>query len=223
MATEFPISANTRPAVVNIDHLIAAIRKTGKEAGMSERQIEHMVQGTRKAGTEGVKQVNAINQSMGGLHGTVTRVQNTLVTLFAVDRLLAFGRAVLDITGEFQKLEAVLSNTLGSKSRARLALVEIARFAAVTPFAIQGLTSGFVKLANQGFVPVREEMRKLGDLASSTGKEFDMLVEAIIDAQTGEFERLKEFGIRASKEGDKVTFTFKDVKTQVDFTAKSIR
>ena len=66
-------------------------------------------------------------------------------------------------------------------------------------------------------------MRKLGDLASSTGKDFDQLAEAIIDAQTGEFERLKEFGIRASKQGDEVKFTFKEVETQVDFTADSIR
>jgi len=85
------------------------------------------------------------------------------------------------------------------------------------------LTSAFVKLTNQGFKPSTVELRKLGDLASSTGKSFDQLTEAIIDAQTGEFERLKDFGIRASKEGDKVTFTFKEVKKQVDFTASSIR
>tara|TARA_A100001201_G_scaffold84233_2_gene74707 strand:- start:84 stop:1553 length:1470 start_codon:yes stop_codon:yes gene_type:complete len=66
-------------------------------------------------------------------------------------------------------------------------------------------------------------MRKLGDLASSTGKEFVQLTEAIIDAQVGEFERLKEFGIRASKQGDQVTFTFKNVKTQVDFTSDAIQ
>ena len=66
-------------------------------------------------------------------------------------------------------------------------------------------------------------MRKLGDLASSTGKQFDQLAEAVIDAQVGEFEKVKEFGIRASKQGDQVTFTFKGVEKQVDFTAQSIQ
>ena len=85
------------------------------------------------------------------------------------------------------------------------------------------LTDSFVRLANQGFKPTSDEMQKLGDIASSTGKDFLQLTEAIIDAQVGEFERLKEFGIRASKQGDQVTFTFKGVKTQVDFTADSIQ
>jgi hypothetical protein len=96
-------------------------------------------------------------------------------------------------------------------------------FAAKTNFSVLELTQNYVKLANQGFIPTQNELRKLADLANSTGKNFDQLTEAIIDAQTGEFERLKEFGIRASKEGDNVTFAFKGVKTQVDFTNESIR
>ena len=68
-----------------------------------------------------------------------------------------------------------------------------------------------------------EAMRQYGDLASAVGKGFDELAEAVADATTGEFERLKSFGIRASKEGNKVTFTFKEQATQVDFSAKAIQ
>ena len=51
----------------------------------------------------------------------------------------------------------------------------------------------------------------------------DQLVEGLLDAQTGEFERLKEFGIRASKEGDKVKFSFRGITTEVQFTDKAIK
>lgn len=132
-------------------------------------------------------------------------------------------KEVIATTSAFERYNAVLTNTLGSSDLAGQTISEIKDFAAKTPFSVDELTSSFVKLANQGFIPTRDEMRKLGDLASSTGKSFDQLSEAIIDAQTGEFERLKEFGIRASKEGDKVKFTFKGVQTQTDFTAESIR
>src|SRR5690606_34462815 len=44
-----------------------------------------------------------------------------------------------------------------------------------------------------------------------------------IDAQVGEYERLKEFGVRAKDAGDTVIFTFKGVQTQVDKTSSSIR
>lgn len=142
---------------------------------------------------------------------------------FAADKLIDFGKEVFNVTAEFQKFEAVLTNTLGHNGAAKAALSQITDFAAKTPYAVNELTASFVKLANQGFIPTLDQMRKLGDLAASQGKSFDQLTEAIIDAQTGEFERLKEFGIRASKEGDRVTFTFKGVKKQVDFTADAMR
>lgn len=36
-------------------------------------------------------------------------------------------------------------------------------------------------------------------MAAATNKSFDQAVEALIDAQTGELERLKEFGITKAK------------------------
>lgn len=148
---------------------------------------------------------------------------NSIRSIAATIGLSLIAKQIFDVTAEFQKLAAVLTNTLGSRSLAQAALNDIKLFASQTPFSVQELTASFVKLANQGFKPTLVELRKLGDIASSQGKSFDQLTEALIDAQTGEFERLKEFGIRAAKEGNNVIFTFKGVKTQVDFTSESIR
>jgi hypothetical protein len=222
MAVEFPVRAVLDNRV--LDQLIAALNKAGKAAGMSEKEIKEMNDELRKTGKDGVKGVNSVNDSLNNMvNDGIKKVGGAFLAAFAIDRLVAFGEAIVDITAEFQKMEAVLTNTLGSKSAAHIAMFELTQFAAKTPFSVQELTASYVKLVNQGFKPTLDELRKLGDLSASTGKEFDMLAEAIIDAQTGEFERLKEFGIRASKEGDKVSFTFKGVKTQVDFTAESIR
>ena len=146
-----------------------------------------------------------------------------LAGAFSVGAFVSFGKEVLAVTAEFEKFGAVLGNTLGSDALAKLKLKEIEEFAAKTPFSVSELTASFVKLANQGFKPTGDEMRRLGDLASSTGKSFDQLAEAILDAQTGEFERLKEFGIRAQDAGDKVIFTFKGVQTTVDKSSEAIR
>jgi hypothetical protein len=141
----------------------------------------------------------------------------------SVGAFVSFGKEVLAVTAEFEKFGAVLGNTLGSNALAKLKLKEISDFAAKTPFGVNELTDSFIKLANQGFKPTGDQMRLLGDLASSTGKSFNQLAEAIIDAQVGEFERLKEFGVRAQDAGDKVIFTFKGVQTTVDKSAESIR
>ena len=142
---------------------------------------------------------------------------------FSVGAFVSFGKEVLAVTAEFEKFGAVLGNTLGSNALAKLKLKEIEEFAAKTPFSVNELTNSFVKLANQGFKPTGDQMRSLGDLAASTGKSFDQLAEAILDAQTNEFERLKEFGIRAQDSGDKVIFTFKGIQTTVDKSSEAIR
>jgi tRNA(Ser,Leu) C12 N-acetylase TAN1 len=169
------------------------------------------------------RSLKSADNSLKGFTGAVSKVATAATVALGAISFAALGREIIQITAEFQKFEAVLTNTLGSNSEAKEALENIREFAAQTPFSVQELTASFVKLANQGFKPTTDEMRKLGDLAASTGKGFDQLAEAIIDAQTGEFERLKEFGIRASKSGDQVKFSFKGVETQTKFTGDSIR
>jgi hypothetical protein len=172
------------------------------------------------------KSGNAAKQSsdnFGQLGGAANKLGGMLAGAFAVGSIISFGKSVIDTTAEFQKFEAVLSNTLGSNSAAQMAMDSIVEFASKTPFQVNELTGAFVKLANQGFKPTMNEMKSLGDLAASTGKSFDQLAEGILDAQTGEFERLKEFGIKAKDMGDKVQFTFKGLKTEVDKTSDAMK
>lgn len=157
------------------------------------------------------------------LKGFAMNVAGALGLTAGIAGITALGKKIIGVRSEFEKFEAVLSTALGSNSEAVQTMELIKQFAAETPFSVQELTAAFVKLVNQGFKPSKDELKLLGDLAASTGKTFDQLTEAIIDAQVGEFERLKEFGIRAQKQGDQVTFTFKGVKEQVDFTTESIQ
>lgn len=137
--------------------------------------------------------------------------------------LIGMSSKIVEVTAKYQKFEAVLTNTLGSKSEAQKAMKQILDFAAKTPFQVDELTDSFVKFANRGIKLTIAEMTKLGDIASSQGKSFNQLTEAVLDAQTGEFERLKEFGIRASKEGDKVTLSFKGVTKEVANNEQAIK
>lgn len=195
-----------------------------------EQQQLNIDKGAKKSGKtikdeseKAAKGVEKLDKNVNGLDATFKKVGGAIAGVFAVGQIISTGKEIIRVTAEFQKFEAVLTNTLGSKSQAQAALAQIKEFAASTPFGVAELTSSFVKLANQGFKPTAKEMTKLGDIAASQGKSFDQLTEGLIDAQTGEFERLKEFGIRASKEGDNVKFTFKGVETQTKFTNDAIR
>lgn len=151
------------------------------------------------------------------------KLGTVIASAFAVTAIINFGKRVAQTRGEFQKLQVVLENTLGSKSKAQNNFKVLNQLAKTSNFGLLELTDSYVKLVNQGITPTRLEMIKLSDLANSTGKTFNQLTEAIIDAQVGENERLKEFGIRAQKNGEKTIFTFKGVKTEVDNTTESIK
>lgn len=130
---------------------------------------------------------------------------------------------LVEATAKYQKYAAVLTNSLGSQALARKAMEDIVKFASATPFSVDELTDSFIKYTNRGLKPTQEEMTKLGDLAATTGKDFGQLTEAVLDATTGEFERLKEFSIKASQAGDKVTLSFKNQTVVVDKNSESIR
>ena len=188
-----------------------------------EVEIGAKIQEFEKKFNEIEKQLDKSGKQFSKLNEFATGALQGIAAAFTVGAVVNFGKAVLDTTAKFQKFEAVLRTTLGSDSAATEALQNIKQFATTTPFAVDEVTGAFIKLANQGFTPTVSELTKLGDLAASTGKSFDQLAEAIIDAQVGEFERLKEFGVRAKVSGDQVTFTFKGVETQVKNTSQAIQ
>ena len=102
------------------------------------------------------------------------------------------------------------------------AMEALNKFAAQTPYDLEQAVIGFTKLVNLGLTPSERAMTSYGNTASAMGKSMEQMIEAVADAATGEFERLKEFGIKASKEGDRVTFTFRGVKTEIGNSAAEI-
>lgn len=67
-------------------------------------------------------------------------------------------------------------------------------YANKTPFETADIVDGTVKLQSYG-MEAQKVLPYIGDMASAMGKSMDQAVEAVADAQTGELERLKEFGI----------------------------
>ena len=124
---------------------------------------------------------------------------------------------------EFAKYEAVLRNTFQSQKKANDAMKMLQQLAADTPSSLQEWTEAYIKLVNRGVKPTSQELVNMGDLAASQGKSVDQLIEAILDAMTGENERLKEFGIKASKSGETTKFSFRGVTTEVRNSEDAIK
>jgi hypothetical protein len=172
--------------------------------------------------SEALNQANADMSRMQARAQGTTSVMATLGKTIAAIGVAQFGKSVFDITKTFEKYNAVLKNSLGSQEEAAKAMQLIQNFAAKTPFSVDELTAAYIKFVNRGIKPTKEELTALGDIASSQGKSFDQLTEAILDATQGEFERLKEFGIRATSAGNQVQLAFKGVNLEVAKTPEAI-
>lgn len=154
-----------------------------------------------------------------GLTGSLGK----LVGGFSVAAIATAGfMKLVNTQREFDKLNAGLITATGSAENAAVAFGAIQDFAQDTPYDLAQVTDSFTKLVNYGLTPSERALTSYGNTASSLGKELNMMIEAVADAATGEFERLKEFGIRASKQGDQVKFTFRGVSETVGFSASEI-
>lgn len=130
---------------------------------------------------------------------------------------------IAQVNAQFQDLYTGLKVATGSASSADAAFAGLREFAKETPFQLAEVTQAFISLKNLGLDPSMDALRAYGDIASSfNGKSLDDFIQAVADATTGEFERLKEFGIKASSEGDKVAFTFRGLTTTIGKNAAEI-
>lgn len=117
---------------------------------------------------------------------------------------------IIQTSAQFENFAAILETTEGSAEKARKALDWAQKFANLTPYELDGVTEAFVRMRAYGLEPTKGLMQTLGDTASAMDKPLMQAVEAIADAVTGENERLKEFGIKASKSKGLVSFAFTD-------------
>lgn len=136
--------------------------------------------------------------------------QMAAVATGAVAAAFAFlGKSVVDTNAQFQTYQATLETIEGTAEKAKTALDWVAQFGKTTPYEVSQVTEAFVALKAYGIDPiVNDTLRRLGDTASAMNKPLMQAVEAFADAATGEFERLKEFGIKSKTEGDNVTFSW---------------
>lgn len=124
---------------------------------------------------------------------------------------------------EYARFEATLRNTTGSSEEAAKAMKMLQQLAKDTPASVSEWTESYIKLVNRGIKPTTDELTAMGDIAMSQGKDIDQFIEALLDAMTGENERLKEFGITASKNGKTTAYTFRGVTTEVQNTDMAIK
>lgn len=128
-------------------------------------------------------------------------------------------KGVVGVSAQFEKFTTILETVEGSSEKAKASMAWVSEFAAKTPYELAEVTDAFVKLKAYGIDAQAGALDAAGNAAAAMGKDINQAVEALADALTGENERLKEFGIKASTAGNTITYAWNENGKQMVATA----
>lgn len=133
------------------------------------------------------RQATSLKDKLFSLQGVVAAVAGSMAIKGAFNWLVG-------ANADMEQYQNTLSVVLGSQEKAVEQLKWAEKFAASTPFEIPSIVEATTRLESYG-IESKKVLGITGDMASVMGKDLMQAVEAVADAQTGELERLKEFGI----------------------------
>lgn len=136
--------------------------------------------------TRAETELNRINKSGNSLTGTLTKIAG----------LVGGGMLIKNAFEGATTLEMQRNAIVAMKGQARAdELMKFGvNFANITPYQTSEVLDAIKTLEIRGLDPT-QYLEGIGNMSAMLGKPLEQGVEAILDAVTGEFERLKEFGI----------------------------
>lgn len=136
------------------------------------------------------EKMSAYSSKMGSINSTVAIGGGMALGGAAI----VGGKAMLNEASGLEQYRNTLNIVMKDQRKAAEAYQWAVNYANNTPFETGELVEATVKLQSYG-LEAQKVLPFVGDMASAMGKSMDQAVEAMADAQTGELERLKEFGI----------------------------
>ena len=157
-----------------------------KAARNTQGVSKEMVNATRSVVAFKNKAVSSITSATKSFIKLGTASAGVVATLAAKTGL----SEAMDLEGYRLQLETATKDTQKASEIMQYSI----NLANKTPFEGGELVEGASKFEAMGMA-AQKWLPLAGNMAAATNKSFDQATEALIDAQTGELERLKEFGI----------------------------
>lgn len=193
---QLKISVDSKTGEIRVEEFRQKVVSTGKDVEKTSKKI-----------TESGHSLGSYARSIAGWGSlydlAVSGTQQLIAGTFAL------GRSVIQAGASWQTYQGTLETVTGSQAAAADLLSDLQALADKTPYTTDQLVEAATKLESYG-IRTRDVITTLGDTAAGMGKPLNSAVEAMADAITGEFERLKEFGIRAAESGGKTYLQFID-------------
>lgn len=136
-----------------------------------KRQIDEMNARIKGLSDSTVKETKKMDDAFSGVGKAMLALGGTAV-------LTGFARQLINVRGEFQKLDVAFTTMLGSKEKATALMGQIVETAAKTPFTLQEVAAGAKQLLAYQVAAdkVNETVIRLGNISAGVGVPLGQLV-----------------------------------------------
>src|ERR1035437_3105722 len=125
---------------------IAKTDKDYKNIATAIKGAQTQMKALTKEATNSAKELKKAGDSGKEFGKTMGEVGKLAGVAFSAETVVEFGKKIFEVTAEFQKMEASLTQALGDKSVAAQAMEMIDEVATNSPFKIKDMTEAFNSL-----------------------------------------------------------------------------
>lgn len=214
-------------ALSSADTKIKDTTQNVKDANGELKNLNTNLRNTTNAQNQLNGNVSKGNGFFGSMFGTIQRLIPFLSALFVLNEIKEFFNQLYQVNKQFELFEAKASAALKqSKLLVKEYYGALQRIDIKSLFDIEELETGLIKLLNRGSNFTEKELQSFANTAQAIGtkgaQSFNQIVEALLDAQVGQFKRLEELGVGVDARGEKLRLTFNNVTSEVDKSVPAI-
>ena len=150
------------------------------------------------------------NEAKRMISNFATATVGILAVAGAFEKAKAQAESFLRTASEFEQYKNRMSAFYQGTEKVNAEIGRATDFAKKYNVSINDTMDALIKMKVFGIEPTNRALEIFGNTAVGGGKSLDQFVEAMADAFQGENERLKEFGVKASVEGQKIAYAWSD-------------
>lgn len=155
------------------------------------KNVNNMTKDAQKASRQIATMANNFKKKADEMASTALKMGGVLSGILAGGAIKTGFTEAFDMEGYIVQLETATKDT----EKAGQLMSDAVKFANKTPFETGEVVQATAKMEMYGLSSKRW-LSDVADMAGSTNKSIDQATEAMADVAVGEFERIKEFGIK---------------------------
>lgn len=216
----------------DMDKMGEHVANTEKEVKNQTNVISRLFEKQEKS-TEGIKKkVEEQNEVLKKQHAILEKTSKGWYSVWSGARqaigagLVSWGARIvsdgIQACKVYEDMSAKLSVLTGNIESARDKFWELNALEDKTAISTDKLTQAYLTLGNNGLNRTTKQLEKYAAIAQGTNKDITGLAQNISNFVNGRLQSLKEYGITAEKNGNKVVMSFKGEKKEIEATSEAL-